>query len=178
VIADGGATVEIIKGVTMVDREPVEAPYVDPHNNVREYSRNMVKVHVPCNAFFVMGDNRDDNDDIDLGISAPQQCSGKGQQGVGTLGRGRKWPWFAHSIDHFDLVGDGISQHVKPLATPEGVTPVLRLFPLRVGTNEQILRPCFVATIRRWSDNVRLTAVGKFCLVAYPAPGAFDSQHP
>ncbi|TLZ01645.1 MAG: signal peptidase I, partial [Gammaproteobacteria bacterium] len=63
VIADGDSTVEIVNGVTVVNGKPLEEPYVDPRNNVREYSRSMSRVRVPANAFFVMGDNRDDSDD-------------------------------------------------------------------------------------------------------------------
>jgi len=63
VIADGDSTVEIVNGVTVVNGKPLEEPYVDPRNNVREYSRSMSSVRVPANAFFVMGDNRDDSDD-------------------------------------------------------------------------------------------------------------------
>jgi signal peptidase I len=63
VIAGGGSTVEIVNGVTIVDGKPLEEAYVDPRNNIREYSRSMPRVRVPANAFFVMGDNRDDSDD-------------------------------------------------------------------------------------------------------------------
>jgi signal peptidase I len=63
VIASGGSTVEIVDGVTMVDGKPIDEPYVDPHNNVKDYSRRMSLVRVPANALFVMGDNRDESDD-------------------------------------------------------------------------------------------------------------------
>ena len=63
VIAGGGSTVEIVDGISVVNGKPVDEPYVDPRNNMKEYSRRMSLVRVPANAFFVMGDNRDDSDD-------------------------------------------------------------------------------------------------------------------
>ena len=63
VIAGGGAAVQIVDGVTLVNGKAVAEPYVDPRNNVNEYSRSMPMVRVPVNAYFVMGDNRDDSDD-------------------------------------------------------------------------------------------------------------------
>ena len=63
IIADGGSTVEIVNGVTVVNAKPLEEPYVDPRNNIKDYSRSMSRVLVPAKAFFVMGDNRDDSDD-------------------------------------------------------------------------------------------------------------------
>ena len=63
VIAGGDSTVEIIDGVTMVNGKPVDEPYVDPRNNMKDYSRRMFLRRVPANEFFVMGDNRDDSDD-------------------------------------------------------------------------------------------------------------------
>jgi len=63
VIAGGGSAVEIVDGVTMVNGKPVDEPYVDPRNNLKEYSRRMALVRVPANAFFVMGDNRDNSTD-------------------------------------------------------------------------------------------------------------------
>jgi signal peptidase I len=63
VIAGGGSTVEIVDGVTVVNGRPLDEPYVDPRNNVKEYSRRMSLVRVSANAFFVMGDNRDESDD-------------------------------------------------------------------------------------------------------------------
>jgi signal peptidase I len=63
VIATGGSTVEIRDGVTFVDGKRVDEPYVDPHNNMKDISRRTYSARVPANAFFVMGDNRDDSDD-------------------------------------------------------------------------------------------------------------------
>ena len=63
VIAGAGSTVEIVDGVTIVNGKPVEEPYVDPRNNLKEYSRRMPLVRVPADAFFVLGDNRDNSDD-------------------------------------------------------------------------------------------------------------------
>ena len=78
VIAGGGSTVEIVDGVTVVDGKPVEEPYVDPRNNVKEYSRRMPLVHVPPKAFFLMGDNRDNSDDSRYwGVVPRSQILGK-----------------------------------------------------------------------------------------------------
>jgi len=63
VIAGGGSTVELVDGVTMVNGRALDEPYVDPRSNAKEYSRRMSLVHVPANAFFVMGDNRDESED-------------------------------------------------------------------------------------------------------------------
>jgi signal peptidase I len=63
VIAGGGATVQIRDGVTSVNGERVDEPYVDPRNNLKEISRRTYAAQVPANAFFVMGDNRDNSDD-------------------------------------------------------------------------------------------------------------------
>lgn len=64
VIAVGGSTVAIVDGVTVVNGRPLDEPYVDPRNNVKEeYSRHMSSINVPANTFFVMGDNRDESDD-------------------------------------------------------------------------------------------------------------------
>ena len=63
VIAAGSSTVEIVDGAAVVNGIPLEEPYVDPRNKVKEYSRRMSLVRVPANALFVMGDNRDDSDD-------------------------------------------------------------------------------------------------------------------
>jgi signal peptidase I len=63
VMAAGGSTVQIVDGVTIVNGKPLNEPYVDTRNNSKEYSRYMSLVQVPANAFFVMGDNRDDSDD-------------------------------------------------------------------------------------------------------------------
>jgi signal peptidase I len=63
VIAAGGSTVEIQDGVTFVNGKQVDEPYVDPRNNRKDISRRTYSARVPANAFFVMGDNRDDSDD-------------------------------------------------------------------------------------------------------------------
>ncbi len=63
VIAAGGATLEIRDGVTFVNGKRVDEPYVDPTNNTNEISHRTYSVRVPVNAFFVMGDNRDNSDD-------------------------------------------------------------------------------------------------------------------
>jgi signal peptidase I len=63
VIAAGPSTVEIVDGVPSVDGRAVEEPYVDPRNNTKPYSRTLARVQIPADAFFVMGDNRDDSDD-------------------------------------------------------------------------------------------------------------------
>jgi signal peptidase I len=62
-IASGGSTVEIQDGVTFVNGNRVDEPYVDPRNNMKEMSRREYVARVPANAFYVMGDNRDDSDD-------------------------------------------------------------------------------------------------------------------
>ena len=63
VIATGGSTLEIGDGVPVVDGKRTDEPYVDPRNNVKDISRRKYSVRVPANAFFVLGDNRDDSDD-------------------------------------------------------------------------------------------------------------------
>ena len=63
VIAAGGSTVEIHDGVTFVNGKRVDELYVDPRNNMKDISRRTYLARVPANAFFVMGDNRDDSDD-------------------------------------------------------------------------------------------------------------------
>jgi signal peptidase I len=64
VIAAGGSTIEIQQGVVFVDGKRVEEPYVDPRNNMKDLSRQRYAVRgVPANAFFLMGDNRDNSDD-------------------------------------------------------------------------------------------------------------------
>jgi signal peptidase I len=63
VIAAGGSTVENRDGVLFVNGKRVDEPYVDPQNNIKDISRRSYSVRVPANAFFVMGDNRDDSDD-------------------------------------------------------------------------------------------------------------------
>jgi signal peptidase I len=63
VIADGGSTVEIVEGVTIVNGRPLDEPYVDPRNKTTEYSRHMFLIHVPPNDLFVLGDNRDNSND-------------------------------------------------------------------------------------------------------------------
>lgn len=63
VIAGGDSTIEIVDGVVIVNGKPVEEPYLDRANNKKDYSRRMPMVHVPSNAFFVMGDSRDDSFD-------------------------------------------------------------------------------------------------------------------
>jgi signal peptidase I len=63
VIATGGSTLEIRDGVPFVDGKRVDEPYVDPRNNVNALSQSTYSFRVPVNAFFVMGDNRDNSDD-------------------------------------------------------------------------------------------------------------------
>jgi signal peptidase I len=63
VIAAGGSTVEIQDGVTFVNGKRVDEPYVDSRNNVKDISHRKYVAQVPANAFFVLGDNRDDSDD-------------------------------------------------------------------------------------------------------------------
>jgi signal peptidase I len=63
VIATGGSTLEIRDGVTFIDGKRVDEPYVDPRNNMKDISHRTYSARVPVNAFFVMGDNRDNSDD-------------------------------------------------------------------------------------------------------------------
>ena len=63
VIAGGGSKVEIHDGITFIDGKRLDEPYVDPRNNGKEISRHPYEAEVPANAFFVMGDNRDNSDD-------------------------------------------------------------------------------------------------------------------
>jgi signal peptidase I len=63
VIATGGSTLEIRDGVPFVDGKRADEPYVDPRNNVNALFQNTYSFRVPVNAFFVMGDNRDNSDD-------------------------------------------------------------------------------------------------------------------
>ena len=63
VIAGGGSKVEIRDGITFVNGKRLAEPSVDSRNNVKEISRRPYAADVPPNAFFVMGDNRDNSDD-------------------------------------------------------------------------------------------------------------------
>jgi signal peptidase I len=63
VIAEGGSTIEIVDGVTLIDGHQLSEPYLRGVVGRREFSRTMVRIQVPPQSYFVMGDNRDNSDD-------------------------------------------------------------------------------------------------------------------
>jgi signal peptidase I len=63
VIALGNSTVEIVKGVTMVDGRPLQEAHLGGVVGHRDFSQTMSLVRVPAGSYFVMGDNRDNGDD-------------------------------------------------------------------------------------------------------------------
>ena len=78
VIAEGGATIEIVDGVTIIDGRPLPEPYLRGVVGHRDLSRTMPPFRVPPQSFFVMGDNRDDSYDSRMfGAVSRSQIIGK-----------------------------------------------------------------------------------------------------
>jgi len=78
VIAAGGSTIEIVDGVTIIDGQPIQEPYLGGSAPRRDFSRTMARVRVPAQNFFVMGDNRDDSHDSRMfGALSRDQIIGK-----------------------------------------------------------------------------------------------------
>jgi signal peptidase I len=78
VIAAGGSTIEIVDGVTIIDGQPIQEPYLGGSVPRRDFSRTMARVRVPPQNFFVMGDNRDDSYDSRMfGAVSRDQIIGK-----------------------------------------------------------------------------------------------------
>lgn len=61
VVARATDSIEIRKGVLLVNDEPVSEPYVDAANARLDRSRTLARLRVPEGHVFVMGDNRDNS---------------------------------------------------------------------------------------------------------------------
>jgi signal peptidase I len=76
IVAAGGATVEIQDGVLLVDGKKPQEPYL--HASAGRSYRDMHRVLVPTDSYFVMGDNRDVSEDSrNYGFIARDRIIGK-----------------------------------------------------------------------------------------------------
>ena len=58
-----GETIEVRNGVTLINGEPIEEPFLTPEKTERYHRSNFGPYEIPEDCYFVMGDHRDDSTD-------------------------------------------------------------------------------------------------------------------
>ncbi|NLG23806.1 MAG: signal peptidase I [Clostridiales bacterium] len=85
VIGLPGETIEVRDGVTLINGQPIDEPFLSPDKVTRYKRANFGPVEIPEGNYFVMGDHRDDsNDSRSVGTITTNEMIG--------IARVRMWP--------------------------------------------------------------------------------------